>query len=241
MLHICKHERYYLPKMQEVGSNYVKEFRIAGERCRWYGTVKVRYHVDVSAVEPPSFESDCENPGHEGVIGNDIADSLAKRGTDLRKLIHSTAAFRKQDAKEKVLAKWRQEEEKKPSDSDFGFLQVPITTTPSETFLKVDKGIYGRIVQAATGHGYLGSYYEKRSIDAPLLCPCTDDTPQTRTHVLFFCPKHEAARHHLDGLTLKEIFNFKKGNDSLVLFLQNSSAFKKSDSSQADAAPYKPP
>ena len=25
-----------------------------------YGTVKVRHHAEVSVVEPPSFESDCE-------------------------------------------------------------------------------------------------------------------------------------------------------------------------------------
>jgi len=46
---------------------------------------------------------------------------------------------------------------------------------------------------------------------------------------------------HLHNLTLKDIFNFKKGNDALVLFLKNSTAFKKSNYSQADAAPYKPP
>ena len=60
MLHICKHERYYLPKTQEVGRKYADKFYIAEERCRWYGTVKVRYRADISVVEPPSFESDCE-------------------------------------------------------------------------------------------------------------------------------------------------------------------------------------
>jgi len=55
------------------------------------------------------------------------------------------------------------------------------------------------------------------------------------------CPKHEQARHHLNDLTLKDIFNFKKANDALVLFLKNSTAFKESNYSPADAAPYKPP
>jgi len=47
--------------------------------------------------------------------------------------------------------------------------------------------------------------------------------------------------HLHNFLTLKDIFNFKKGNDALVLFLKNSTTFKKSNYSQADAAPYKPP
>ena len=196
---------------------------------------------ELSEVSPNIHVWATWNPGHEGVIGNDVADSLAKSGTELRKLIHSTAAFRKQDAKEEVLANWKQEIEDDPLGGEFGDLKIPITTTPSETFLTVDKGIYGRIVQAATGHGYLGSYYERFSIDAPTFCPCTDDTVQTRFHVLFMCPKHTKARHHLDDLTLTDVFNFKKGNVSLVLFLKNSSAFKKSNYSQADAVPYKPP
>ena len=54
-------------------------------------------------------------------------------------------------------------------------------------------------------------------------------------------PKYEEARHYLHDLTLKNIFNFKKGNDALVLFLKNSSAFKRSSDSQADATPYKLP
>jgi len=47
-------------KKNQVGRNYADKFYIAGERCRRYGTVKVRYHADVSVVEPPSSESDCE-------------------------------------------------------------------------------------------------------------------------------------------------------------------------------------
>jgi len=43
---------------------------------------------------------------------------------------------------------------------------------------------------------------------------------------LFVCPKHKEARHHLGDLTLVDTFNFKKGNDSLVLFLKNPTAFK---------------
>jgi len=79
------------------------------------------------------------------VIGSDIAGSLAKSGTELRKLIHSTAALRKQDAKEEVLANWRQEileNEDDPVGGEFGDLQIPITTTHR----KVNRGIYGRIV-----------------------------------------------------------------------------------------------
>ena len=42
-------------KDQIIGRNYVEKFYIAGEKCGWY-TVKVRYHADVSVVEPPSFK-----------------------------------------------------------------------------------------------------------------------------------------------------------------------------------------
>jgi len=74
---------------------------------------------------------------------------------------------------------------------------------------KVNRGIYGRIVQAGMATS------APTTIDSPLTPPSrTDDTIQTRFHVLFMCPKHEEARHHLNDLTLKDIFNFKKGNDS---------------------------
>ena len=47
-------------KKDQTGLNYVDKFYIAGGKCRWYGMVKVRYHAEVSVVEPPSLESDCE-------------------------------------------------------------------------------------------------------------------------------------------------------------------------------------
>jgi len=102
-------------------------------------------------------------------------------------VIHSSTAFHKQDAKEEALANWRLGNINDPIGSKLSQLQIPVTTTPSEFFLSVDMGIYGRIVQAATSHGYLSTYYERFSIDTPIFCSCTDDIVQTHYCILFIC------------------------------------------------------
>ena len=60
LIYVSTNTTTSLRRKDQIGRNYVEKFYIEGRRCRWYGTVKARYHADVSMVEPLSFESDCE-------------------------------------------------------------------------------------------------------------------------------------------------------------------------------------
>ena len=110
----------------------------------------------------------------------------------------------------------------------FDILNIPVRTTPSLAFRSADKNVYGRITQAATGHGYLGSFYSRFNFDTPSYCSCSDKKFLSRSHTLFMCPEHaDAITKFTQGKTAQELFDFRRQNMNLMWFLQNSSAFKK--------------
>jgi hypothetical protein len=89
---------------------------------------------------------------------------------------------------------------------------------------------FSRVIQCATGHAHLGSYYAKFIRDENQGCPC-GAILQTREHVLLNCEEHETHRHLLTDeegtLSLEAILSTGKGLERLATFIEASGAFSK--------------
>ena len=119
----------------------------------------------------------------------------------------------------------------KPPTGGFGPAnQFEPTRKPRPHFKETSRGVYGRLFQCRTGHGFMGEYYLRHRIDEPVECPCGEDF-QTREHILFDCPRYDDHRHLLqvgDGEpTLQQVLGTNEGLKCLVEFLKASRAFTK--------------
>jgi len=174
-------------------------------------------------------------PGHSNVIGNEVADSLAKAGISLPSLISCSYSSFKESSKTKVQRSWQEEWPSlggthHPIAHRTGFTNPPSIIT-SMTFNYTPRELYGRVTQAMTGHGYFGDYYARFVPSESPWCPCSDEvlapTWQDRDHIIYHCDRYSAHRDILQNRPLPILFNFKKGIDAFTQFLDKSGAFTK--------------
>ena len=95
--------------------------------------------------------------------------------------------------------------------------------------------VFGRVVQCRTGHSYIGEF--RRSF-LPLspnptscLCDGSEETTETRNHILCDCPRYALHRNILvkasRPLALSVILGSKKGIAALADFISKSGAFSR--------------
>ncbi|KAF8512998.1 hypothetical protein BU17DRAFT_53689, partial [Hysterangium stoloniferum] len=89
-----------------------------------------------------------------------------------------------------------------------------------------------RVIQAITGHGFVGAYYHLFLPDLPSSCPCRTSDIQFCLHILYECPLYEEHRHLLlaasQDLSPSAILRTHKGLTALAKFIDTSNAFGKS-------------
>jgi len=141
------------------------------------------------------------SPGHSGVIGNEQADNLAKKGTRPGSLIHgSTYSHQKHRARMRVQRFWRKEWARNtPKTGGFALADViPPSIALNAIFRSTPRELFGRVVQTLTGHGYTGEYCQSFVPTESPWCSCSgevsDPILQTRQHIIFICncPRYEA-------------------------------------------------
>jgi ribonuclease HI len=172
-------------------------------------------------------------PGHAGVFGNELVDRRAKEAITLQPVAGGTIAYARERASRKPLKQWRKAwlAHPKTSWSDVG-LSMPPTKRPNEIWADCgsDRGLSSRLAQVLTGHGHYGDYYRRFVPTERTDCPCGAQR-QTREHILWECPIHAHARHHLEtavpSLSLPILLGTPEGRRALVAFLKDSSAFQK--------------
>ncbi|KAF8519500.1 hypothetical protein BU17DRAFT_47654 [Hysterangium stoloniferum] len=88
------------------------------------------------------------------------------------------------------------------------------------------------VIQAITGHGFVGAYYHLFLPDHPSSCPCGTSDIQFRLHILSESPLYEEHRHLLlaasQDLSPSAILRTHKGLTALAKFIDASNAFGKS-------------
>ena len=115
--------------------------------------------------------------------------------------------------------------------------QIPpsLKPTPHFNYLKNRREVFGHVVQCRTGHSYTGEF--RRSF-LPLSpnstsCPCdeSEETTETRNHILHDCPRYALHRNILvkasRPLALSAILGSKKGIAALADFISKSGAFSR--------------
>ena len=175
-------------------------------------------------------------PSHCGIPGNERADKLAKKATELERqttfsVSHSNARRR---AKTSVLKSWQIEWKNSPKVGRYAIsnrLKPSLKPTKHFKDLQNKREVFGRVMQCRTGHSYTGEF---RRTFLPLppdrtSCPCDAGTLETRSHILQECPRFAQHREILKevsrDIALPEILGTKEGITALAEFIQKSGAF----------------
>jgi hypothetical protein len=180
-------------------------------------------------------------PGHQGITGNEIADKLAKRGTEKTpdNLDYSSAAFdanaRRQTMRRQWVSQWKSRRINRRSDFHNAD-HIPPSIRPTQRFTILDRKRFSRTIQCRTGHAHIGSYYEYFIIEEPHRCEC--GAFETRNHVLLECEQHVAHRNILKNqkgvIDIRDILGTPSGIIRLADFISTTDTFKKSPT------PYRP-
>ena len=183
------------------------------------------------------------SPGHYGVVGNEVADTFAKKGSKLPPMTKdSTYSHLKHRARMRAQLLWRKQWAKdSPKSGGFALADVvPPSIAPNKVFKNTTRELFGRVVQTVTSHGYTGEYYQRFVQTESPWCTCTDEvsdpTLQTRHHIICECPRYEAFRNilrknhpnlHAHNFSPRRLFDPHNGLHDLIHFMHKSGAFTK--------------
>ena len=180
----------------------------------------------------------CWVPGHTAVHGNEIADHLAKTGSQTQILVGETPttsiAWIRRQARASRFEMWQ--DTWSTAEKGHSYL--------GELRLKLDAAIAtnkrfdtATIVQLRTGHGYFNSYLATTKSSAHKKIPserCNCRAPhQTPEHLLLYCIRYSEERKTLRksvrGLPwrLQTVLHTPKGASATVVFLQQTGAAKR--------------
>ena len=140
-------------------------------------------------------------PGHKGIAGMKIADSLAKKAAKAKgpRLSHAASCSGPLlEIERNAHSRWRDHRESHPFQESSSFFPASQSIRPSlkppKWFKTISRPDYLHYTQFATGHGYTGEYYSQFVPKNPIHCNCDpSDIPivQTRDHILHHCPLHK--------------------------------------------------
>jgi ribonuclease HI len=177
--------------------------------------------------------------GHSGIDGNELVDIEAKKAAQgdssevhrLPTLLtdyvlgHSIAALKQEHIK-KLKAAWHDRWKASPrysratkTDSSFPFTKF---RKAADGLTRAQTSI---LVQLRTGHIGLNKHLARINKSESALCPTCSLSEESVHHLLFECPSHRNARHHLTkalgrkASSLKFLLNNKKGISEVLKFI----------------------
>jgi len=131
-------------------------------------------------------------PGHKGIAGMKIADSLAKKAAKAKgpRLSHAASCSGPLlEIERNAHSRWRDHRESHPFQESSSFFPASQSIRPSlkppKWFKTISRPDYLHYTQFATGHGYTGEYYSQFVPKNPIHCNCDpSDNPvvQSRDH-----------------------------------------------------------
>ena len=166
-------------------------------------------------------------PGHEGHMGNEVADRLAKRGAARSDtcgplpLIPVPKAHTKQLIKEWGHKKHKEEWTTRKDCRQTKMFVPTIPTKPLQNILTSSRSKVRRTVQLLTGHNNLSRHrFLMKMEDSPICTKCEEDE-ETSEHFIAKCPAYAKQRRdhlgapildqrELAGLKIRDIIKFTK-------------------------------
>ena len=161
-------------------------------------------------------------PGHEGHMGNEVADRLAKGGVS--QPTHGPGPWvpASNCVLKKAINNWcdvlHEEKWTRRPDCRQSKIILPSTNHKWKSILSKTKNQIKAVVQIVTGHANLKRHRHIMKLEEDPICECGEDE-ETSIHVLTECPKFALKRRHYLGdfkikpenvnkLELKQIINF---------------------------------
>ena len=174
-------------------------------------------------------------PGHHNVQGNEIADRLAKSGSQLQtpRPAWSSYAYIKAAWKRALVDMWRDRWTSSPRQHRSDYTpadHIPPQLSPTKHFMEHSRATFSRIFQARTGHAHIRPYYRRFVPTEPIECPC-GAARQSRNHILLECERYDRFRHilgpHEEDRAIDTLLGTDKGIARLAEFIEVSNAFAK--------------
>ena len=166
-------------------------------------------------------------PGHEGVEGNEIADTLAKEGTkELPEDDTIRFAYLRRQIKQQAFKDWL--EDWKTGHKGATYFGQPLKRV-DKRIATIHKRDAARITHLRTGHGYFNAYLARipsSNVDSPA-CPC-GSRKQTAEHLLLFCSRFNRQRQTLKKamqgapLSMEVALHTSRGLEATMKFLQET-------------------
>ena len=156
-------------------------------------------------------------PGHQGHMGNEVADRLAKRGCDMphtdTQNVHAPHTHIKS-----LIKKWSQKTHKdkwKEDPEEYKQTKMFLPDTDNSIWKKIENQSIKRIrltTQIITGHATVRKHLFKMKIGNSPLCPKCEEEDETVMHIFCKCPFFMGERHNFFGkffLQKEELKNLK--------------------------------
>jgi ribonuclease HI len=180
----------------------------------------------------------CWVPGHTEVYGNEIADSLAKTGSQLtpKTATPVSLAWLRRQARATRIHQWKKAWSTKLKGRSYHDEPRLNLDEPIPSLHRYDSST---IVQLRTGHGYFNSYLASVKSTAQktirfMHCQCGAPN-QTPEHLLLYCIRYNPARKQLRDaihplrLSLPNLLHTPVGLKGLIAFLQETKVAKRPD------------
>lgn len=141
------------------------------------------------------------SPGHRRVIGNEIADFLAKKATihDLNIVYNNIPySYLKKETSEIAKKQWQKEwNEANTGRQTFQFVPSIEDFLQNRHFI-----IDSNLTQIMTGHGNLNAYLKRFGLKNDNKCNCQAGEIQDSQHLIFRCGKYDNQRSKLERTAL---------------------------------------
>ena len=158
---------------------------------------------------------------HNGIIGNELADALAKEATTLKTApVYDKfpLSFAKREIRNKTLESWNNIYMKSKKGEELKKNLPTIHNT--HQLYNLNKACF-ELTQILTGHAFNKSYLKRFNITDTDSCPCDGQTIQTIDHLFQECPKYANERRYLKTECSRTGTNFR----SFTNVLRSESAF----------------
>ncbi|KAF8584482.1 hypothetical protein K439DRAFT_1139635 [Ramaria rubella] len=173
------------------------------------------------------------------IRGNERADKLAKAATQLRGPEWATGTHALRLAKAMAIDNSKRDWKWVPPSRQYAPADCsPPSMKPPPHFFSLDRHTYGLIIQAQTGHAFMGEYYATNVLSNETSCPC-GAALQTRAHILCDCSRYDEYRHILDEAVpsghIFDIIGTPNGITALASLITVSGTFTKMGNPHKDA------
>ena len=133
-------------------------------------------------------------PAHKGHLGNERADTLAKRGAagvdpNMSVTLHKPTAMIKKDLTEKIYGDWSREWQDCGQANHAKTFYLTPNKTKAKYVYKLARLEAGRLVRIITGHNNLAFFQNKLGYQQDSQCRLCNQGPETITHLLNNCPR----------------------------------------------------